>query len=113
LSNQNPPPDSGSQPDDHKPLIDGGSVDSIDARLSYGQSDPKDTERRGKLAFGLVLLLSGLLLAQYVSIAVLNWGDKAGAIKSLESTFNAALPVISGLVSSAVTYYFTRNNPHS
>ncbi len=117
LSSQNSPTDSGSHPDEQP--VEGGLVDFIEGGpVDYDvapqwQVEVKHTQQRGKLAMVLVSLLSGLLLVQYVSIWSLNWGDKVGAMKNLESTFNAALPVISGLVSSAVTYYFTRNNPRS
>jgi hypothetical protein len=53
------------------------------------------------------MMAVGLVL-HYVAVMALELAGKHDAFKSLEAIFNAWLPVLSGLVGAAVTYYFTR-----
>ena len=53
------------------------------------------------------MLAVGLVL-HYAAVTALELSGKHEAVKSLEAIFNAWLPVLSGLVGAAVTYYFTR-----
>lgn len=53
------------------------------------------------------MMAVGLLL-HYAAIITLELFGKHDAVKSLEAVFHAWLPVLSGLVGAAVTYYFTR-----
>ena len=60
-----------------------------------------------KLAQYLVVLFGGVIALHYI---VLLFGrlDKDGRAE-LANVFNTLLPVISGLIGSAATYYFTRD----
>jgi hypothetical protein len=60
------------------------------------------------LAYWLLGILGTSVVAQYVTLHVLIWNGKGEAVPLFEHLFNAWLPVISGLASSAVTYYLTK-----
>jgi hypothetical protein len=68
--------------------------------------DPQN-QQRANLAYALTLLLAVVILTQFTFIFVLEWNTKKST-DSLEKAFNVTLPVISGLVSSAVTFYFAK-----
>jgi hypothetical protein len=53
------------------------------------------------------MMAVGLVL-HYAAVIALEWSGKHDAVRSLEAISNAWLPVLSGLVGAAVTYYFTR-----
>ena len=48
------------------------------------------------------------LVVHYAAVIALEWSGKHESVKSLETVFSAWLPILSGLVGAAVTYYFTR-----
>ena len=60
------------------------------------------------IAKTLVWIMAGGLLLHYSAVVTLELVGKPEAVKSLEPIFNAWLPVMSGLVGAAVTFYFTR-----
>ncbi len=62
------------------------------------------------LAYWLVGILAGSVILQYVTLMILiGWGN-VKEVEYLEHLFNAWLPVVAGLASSAATYYFTKQN---
>jgi hypothetical protein len=98
----------------------GGDSDPIDggpAEIEYGGavevnsaskiplSAPFDVDKhRGRVTVLLIALLCLLVSGHYIAILVMDWNGKS--TESLNAAFNAALPIVSGLVSSVVTYYF-------
>jgi hypothetical protein len=62
-----------------------------------------------KVAYRLIWMLAASVVAQYVALGVLVWRSKGESIPVFEHLFNAWLPVIAGLASSAVTYYLTKD----
>jgi hypothetical protein len=60
------------------------------------------------LAISLVSILALSVLLQYVSTRILIYTGKADAIPNLDKTFNILMPVLSGLVGGATTYYFIK-----
>jgi hypothetical protein len=113
-----PNPSTTAQPE----TVEGGDVssDSPDNGEIYGgevsrragpaaaagpAKDPE--ESRSKLAGNLVYLLLVLIILHYCGLLLLEWNTKKET-QALDNAFNATLPVVSGLVASAVTYYFTR-----
>jgi hypothetical protein len=69
----------------------------------------KAAETATNLAYGLVVMLAASIILQYVVLAALAWWPShCEAIPIFEHLFNAWLPVIAGLASSAVTYYLTK-----
>lgn len=68
---------------------------------------PYDPEaHRQKVTLRLIVLLAIIIIGHYACLFVLDWNGKK--VDNISNAFNAALPVISGLTGSAVTYYFTR-----
>lgn len=92
--------------DEALPPIEGGSTaDGQSPRIEV--KGPFDIEKyRGALTFTLVGLLGVIIVGHYLCVLVLAWNGKK--LDGVTSAFNTALPVISGLAGSAVTYYFTR-----
>jgi len=60
------------------------------------------------LAIFLISLLAGSVILHYGFTAWMLIIDKTAVVTGLDRIFIAWLPVVSGLASSAVTYYFTR-----
>ena len=102
--NPNPEPQSGLRPD-VPPL-------PPDQRTGYAP-DPKFEDTKAKTARKLAYFLIGLLtlvsIMQYLTIHALVWQGKLDSVPVFEHLFNAVLPVVAGLASSAATYYFTRD----
>ena len=98
-----PPPN----PSEEEGPIEGGDIVGVD-KETIG-TKPSHREQTAK-TFTLTLLgiFAGALLLHYVALLlVLSWHDE-GAAEIIEKQFNAWLPVLSGLVGSAATYYLTR-----
>jgi hypothetical protein len=94
--------DSATRPND----IEGGYVRPLDDDYFVEKEHRADTSRR--LAYSLVTILGGTVVVHYVTILILELKGRSGAVESLDHIFNIWLPVIASLVSSTVTYYFTR-----
>lgn len=91
--------------------IEGGEIKGFDFTESvhfHVKKHRADTER--KLAYRLVWLLGGSWLLYFAATFGLEIYGKHEAAESLGKAFNIWLPVVSSLVSSVVTYYFTREN---
>jgi hypothetical protein len=97
--------------DQHSPSEDGevkaGTVGPLD-QLAY--EDKYRAETATWLAKVLVGIFGASVGLHYVLTAVLVYCGKQDSINGLNDIFNAWLPVISGLVSAATTYYFTKKN---
>src|SRR5260221_2194782 len=63
--------------------------------------------QRAIIARILIAMMAVGLLIHYGAVITFEWIGKHDAVKSLETILNAWLPVLSGLVGAAVTYYFT------
>ena len=87
-------------------LIDAGAVEDI-PELRF-RPDKHRAETSRWLAFVIVALLAGTVSAHYAVIAWLHVSGRAEAAGELDRIFQVWLPIISGLSSSAVTYYFTK-----
>ena len=70
--------------------------------------EKKREKTRGELLSRLVYLLALLLLLHYVSVSIAVLSGRA-EIKALETAFNSSLPVLAGLLGSAVAFYFKDN----
>ncbi len=93
---------------DEAELIEGGSTGEEEPRRIEVKG-PFDPERHRQI---VTLLLIGLLalvvVGHYACVMVLDWNSKK--VENVNNAFNATLPVVAGLVGSAVTYYFTRTS---
>jgi hypothetical protein len=90
--------------------IEGGDISGVVAGRPFplDVSPPKDPERyRATVTYLLLALLGVTIVGHYLGVLLLEWNtDKK--TEALTSAYHEALPVVSGLVASAVTYYFTR-----
>ena len=86
-------------------FVEGGFVRPLDEYF-VEEKHRADTARR--LAYALVAILGGTILLHYVSVLSLEIKGRTEAVEELSRIFNVWLPVIASLVSSAVTYYFTK-----
>jgi hypothetical protein len=66
----------------------------------------RHAETARKLAYWLVAILAGSFLFEWSALSLFNLDEPHRT--ALEHFFNAWLPVIAGLASSAATYYFTK-----
>jgi hypothetical protein len=87
-------------------LIEGGIVQSMVDVEIVPKRHREATARM--IAISLVGILAGSALLHFIAILVLAH-DQANAMEETDKFFNAWLPVISGLVGSATTYYFTKD----
>lgn len=88
-------------------VVEGGSVSGFE-EYKWEPERKHRAETARYLAYSLIALLAATIIGQYVLTVVLVSLNNAGGIAVLEKLFSTLLPVLSGLVSSAVTYYFTR-----
>ncbi len=63
---------------------------------------------RAIIAKTLIWMMAIGLALHYAAVLTLEWRGKHDSVKSIETILNAWLPVLAGLVGSAVTFYFTR-----
>jgi len=87
--------------------IAGGYVRDIEDLTFH---EPKHRAQTAKLlALTLVWILAITIFIHYSTTALLSYASRTDAVESLNKIFNGWLPVISGLVGAATTYYFTRD----
>ena len=87
--------------------------------IQFTEAEPlpfewRDKEHKAKtashLAYGLLIILGGGFAIHYLTTAILAFHAKDEALKTVSTVFTGWLPAITGLVGSAVTYYFTRDD---
>jgi predicted component of type VI protein secretion system len=66
--------------------------------------------QRAIIARILITMMALGLLIHYGAVITFEWIGKHESVKSLETILNAWLPILSGLVGAAVTYYFTHED---
>lgn len=88
--------------------IYGGTVGPLDEVSFHEGKHRAETAR--KMAFLLVWIMAASVALHFVVMAILVACGNKDAAEVLGPIFNMWLPVISGLVSGAATYYFTREN---
>ena len=88
-------------------LIQGGEISGLDQEASW-----RPEKHHAVTASWLAYLLLGILVTSfvvhYVAIVFLSIYEKKETVEALSSLFATWLPVMSGFVGGAVTYYFTR-----
>lgn len=87
-------------------LIDAGAVEEI-PELRF-RADRHRAQTSRWLAFVIVGLLAGTVAAHYSVMMWLHLSGRAEAAGAVGRIFEVWLPIISGLSSAAVTYYFTK-----
>jgi hypothetical protein len=88
-------------------VIEGGSVSDFQ-EYKWEPEKKHRAETARYLAYGLVGILALTILIQYGMTVVLICQNRESGVATLEKLFSTLLPVLSGLVSGAATYYFTR-----
>lgn len=78
-----------------------------DEPLKFAIAKQRATTARN-LAYALVAVLAASVVAHYIMVSSFAVNGNAEAISSLSDIFQTWLPVISGLASSGVTFFFTR-----
>lgn len=87
-------------------IVEGGPVEQTGEIRVKG---PFDADRhRGLVTNLLIGFLALLVVGHHACVFIMEWNGKKS--DSLNGAFNAALPTVSGLVGSAVAYYFTKRN---
>src|ERR1700742_1271324 len=88
-------------------VVDGGQITLGNEPVSW--KEKHETETAKALTFTLVGIMAGTLVLHYVSVIVLMIKGHKDAVDILSHVFDSWLPVISGFVGGAVTFYLTRN----
>jgi hypothetical protein len=88
--------------------IEGGYVAPFE-ELAFDEGQHR-AETARKMAFLLVWIMAISVGIHFLTTAALAAAANKEAVESLATIFSMWLPVISGLVSSAATYYFTKEN---
>ena len=86
-------------------VLEGGDVEPLQ---DYPIAEQHRANTARYLAYALVGILALSVVFQYTSTMILIYTGKGDAIPNLDKTFNTLLPLLSGLVGGATTYYFTR-----
>jgi hypothetical protein len=86
-------------------VLEGGEVEPLQ---DYTIAEQHRANTARYLALSLVAILALSVVFQYASTMILIYTGKVDAIPNLDKTFNILMPLLSGLVGGATTYYFTR-----
>ncbi|MBI4776964.1 MAG: hypothetical protein HY788_22750 [Deltaproteobacteria bacterium] len=98
------PPNQASESEE---VIEAGDVQGLEDELPFHEAKHRaETSRLLAVMFAWILSLS--MLIHYGVTAVVMWYGKESMAETLAKIFNIWLPVISGLMGSAATYYFTK-----
>jgi len=101
MSDQDKPADEVQDGEQHEVIDDPGRQVAVSA--------PRDPAvDRAVISKVLIGMMAVGLVMHYVAVVAFEWTGKHESVKSLETVLNAWLPILSGLVGAAVTYYFTR-----
>lgn len=88
-------------------LIQGGTISDVDQGVPW-----HEPRHRAETARALALLLVWILVISfglhYVTTTVFSCLDRPKVVEALASIYQTWLPVVSGFVGGAVTFYFTR-----
>src|SRR5437899_6149381 len=86
--------------------IEGGEVKEFGDLEFHEKKHRAETARL--LAIMLICILGGTWVIHYGVVVVLLVTDNSKGIEELGKVFHAWLPVLSGFVGAAITYYFTK-----
>lgn len=88
-------------------LIQGGLISGLDQDAKW-RPEKHHAETASWIANCLLGVLVVSFVVHYIAIIVLSLCEKTKAVEALSSLYGNWLPVMSGFVGGAVTYYFTR-----
>jgi hypothetical protein len=98
-------PECRNEPRSDGDVQEGGKVEPLQ---EYKIAEVHRANTARYLALALVAILGLSVVLQYTSTMILIYSGKADAIPNLDKMFNILMPVLSGLVGGAATYYFTK-----
>jgi hypothetical protein len=98
-----------SEKDEAPGLIEAGSTNEQSSEPPVAGPPVSPERHRQTVTLVLIALLATVILGHYGLLVLMEWNGKK--VDALNNAYNAALPVVAGLVGSAVTYYFTKINP--
>lgn len=109
-TNQRPPEGAGGGGDDvsNQEPLDGGSVSGADREVPF-QESKFHAETARKLSILLISILAVSVAVHYLLSALFSQWGNTQVVATLAGIFDVWLPVISGFVGSAITYYYTRD----
>ena len=88
-------------------LIQGGMISGLDQEAGW-RAEKHHAVTASWLAYLLLSILVISFVVHYAAIILLSLYEKTEAVEALSLLFGSWLPVMSGFVGGAVTYYFTR-----
>ena len=86
-------------------VLEGGEIEPLQ---DYPVAERHRADTARYLAYALVGSLVLTIVLHYALTVLLIYTGKTDGIANLDKTFNVLLPILSGLVGGATTYYFTR-----
>lgn len=93
---------------DEKELLDAGTIEDLNKRPLRIEKVTHRAKTASYLAFILVTVLVITFVLHYISTLVLSCYGQQQTAEVLCQIFDKWLPVITGFVGGAVTYYFTK-----
>src|ERR1700730_14980937 len=96
-------------PDDSESVA-GDAIPVVYDPLDQVRAAQDPSTQRAIVARILITMMAVGLLIHYGAVITFEWIGKHESIKSLETILNSWLPILSGLVGAAVTYYFTHED---
>ena len=91
-----------------KELLDAGTVEDLNRSPVRVGKVPHRAKTASCLAYILLGILVLTLILHYIATLLLSCYGQEDTVKVLGEIFNKWLPVITGFVGGAVTYYFTK-----
>ncbi len=88
-------------------LIQGGTISGLDQETEW-RPEKHHAVTASRLANWLLVILGASFVVHYIALTILSLNEKTETVEALSSLFGTWLPVMSGFVGGAVTYYFTR-----
>lgn len=92
-------------------VIDSSELGEVFWKNNVYNSTRYRDETARSIANWLILIFALVIAAQYVFTIWLTLPEKIDALAVVEKLFSVVLPVVSGFVGAAVTYYFTKDRP--
>lgn len=103
--------DSTSEPNAAQRVIHSSELGEVFWKNNVYNSTRYRDEAARSIANRLILIFALVIAAQYVFTIWLALPEKTEALAAVEKLFGIVLPVVSGFLGAAVTYYFTKDRP--
>ena len=91
--------------DDYQPQNVDEELRLRDQRQQYQEKAHRDVIT-GRLALVMVIVFGASLLGHYIAVAIFAARGNTAVVEALQNMFHEWLPVLTGLVSAVLSYYF-------